>query len=294
MANIDFQTGYAMGVLSQGVIETIIHDTEIKSVTYNDNNSYTIIDQEDFSHLLIVNVDSDNKITGVIYDGEPINIRYDKDGVLTNIGEEEFYGLDKISGGGDTPVLISTGREYIDTLYIPNSNTCIECEFEMYHKGTLTDNYDTLFGNFANMQLNLVYNSQSLTNKGLWKFGTYTEFDNTVIDGKCKLITNKNSMTITSDKGKMTVNVSDTSFVGTYSLLLFDNRKYNNLNVNDGSYSWVKLYSFKIYENGELVRNYIPSISNESGHKNEACLYEEITETYYYGQTSSGSLVYVD
>ena len=43
--------------------------------------------------------------------------------------------------------------------------------------------------------------------------------------------------------------------------------------------SYIKLYSFKIYELGKLIRDFLPAKKD-----NKYCLYDRVTKTYYYDQ----------
>lgn len=45
-----------------------------------------------------------------------------------------------------------------------------------------------------------------------------------------------------------------------------------------------KLYYCKIWKDGKLVRDFIPIISTEKGHIGEACLFDTVTNTYFYNQ----------
>lgn len=43
--------------------------------------------------------------------------------------------------------------------------------------------------------------------------------------------------------------------------------------------SYIKLYSFKMYESGRLIRDFVPAKKD-----NRYCLYDTVTKTYYYDQ----------
>lgn len=45
-----------------------------------------------------------------------------------------------------------------------------------------------------------------------------------------------------------------------------------------------KLYYCKIWEDGILVRDFLPTISTEEGHIGEACLFDTVENKYYYNQ----------
>lgn len=45
-----------------------------------------------------------------------------------------------------------------------------------------------------------------------------------------------------------------------------------------------KIYYCKIWDNDTLVRDFLPTISTEEGHIGEACLFDTVTNTYFYNQ----------
>lgn len=79
-----------------------------------------------------------------------------------------------------------------------------------------------------------------------------------------------------------------TSFAGKESICIF-NRKENG---NTSKYIHCgRLYGSSIYENGVLIRDYIPALNPE----NVACLYDKITKTFLYnagtGSFTAGSVI---
>lgn len=48
----------------------------------------------------------------------------------------------------------------------------------------------------------------------------------------------------------------------------------------------VRIYSLKIYENDILLKDFIPVISYKPGHEGEACLYDTVTDKYYYSSST--------
>ena len=93
--------------------------------------------------------------------------------------------------------------------------------------------------------------------------------------------------TIDKNKGKITYKPYQSSgysltqtteaFQSNSTLTIF---ALNNSNTIS-SYSKMKLYSFKLYDNDTLIRDYIPVLYHE-----KACLYDKISGEYYYNQGS--------
>lgn len=80
---------------------------------------------------------------------------------------------------------------------------------------------------------------------------------------------------------KLTASSSDTLTTG--NLYLFAN---NSFGGSANNFSIMKLYGCKIWSNNVLVRDFIPAENN-----NVACLYDKVTETYFYNQ-GSGAFTY--
>lgn len=55
---------------------------EYKSITYNEDNTITLIDKDDVIHTMVC-VYEDDKIVSVTYDGKVVNLTYDDDKLIT-------------------------------------------------------------------------------------------------------------------------------------------------------------------------------------------------------------------
>ena len=76
-------------------------------------------------------------------------------------------------------------------------------------------------------------------------------------------------------------NISISTFGGvSLNIYLFT----RNVNGNKGAGTFTKIYYCKIWKNGEIVRDLLPTISTEEGHIGEACLFDTVTNTYFYNQ----------
>lgn len=66
----------------------IVTGVNLKSITLNQDGTYTLVDDKDVSHTLTVTVDAAGKITSVQYDNDdPVNMTYDASDNLTKIGD---------------------------------------------------------------------------------------------------------------------------------------------------------------------------------------------------------------
>lgn len=55
-----------------------------------------------------------------------------------------------------------------------------------------------------------------------------------------------------------------------------------------------KIYYCKIWDNDTLVRDFLPTISTEEGHIGEACLFDTVTNTYFYNQGTGKFITNLD
>lgn len=181
-----------------------------------------------------------------------------------------------------TPVeyIESTGTQYIDTGFLPNSNTSVILEakipssrssnitrfFESRNEASsVTGAFGVISFNDNNNLLQIRYDASiSLSNAQL------------SIDVKHKISMQKNQLYI-DDVLKITAPAA--TFQTNYSLLIFGFHTPSAKQNVEGVYL---LYSFKIYDNGTLVRDYIPVIDQD----NVACLYEQVEGKFYYNKGS--------
>lgn len=177
--------------------------------------------------------------------------------------------------------LIATGTQYILTDYIPNSGTRVE--MEMY-KSSWTEQWDSMWGSenkftfmqygwqATNTQLQVEYWGSSQATGIDIQFNTRVKV---VLDATIPQLKYGN-YTYTPALGSSTPGEPITIFA----------KRRTGSNIVD-HYSGYKLYYFKIYENDVLVRNYVPSLDNNS----VPCLYETLSNTYLYNK-GSGSFSY--
>ena len=172
--------------------------------------------------------------------------------------------------------LESTGTQYIDTGVMYNNNSKIEIKFQYT---TLTDgsaeNYNGLFG-----RIDLPYKVDIRENDyGFTRVNYGTQLD--VPLGN--ILQNINFHTLCLDKNILNIDeqevkiLNEQTFQMSKSLLLFAIGNATNM-------GFLKLYSCKIWQNNIIVRDFLPTISTEEGHIGEACLFDTVTNTYFYNQ----------
>ena len=175
----------------------------------------------------------------------------------------------------------ATGTQYIVSDYVPNQNTRIEMKM---NKPSWHEQWDSMWGsenkftfmqygwNITNKQLQLeMWGSSQGTGIDI-QFNTDVEV---ILDASIPLF----------QYGNYTYTPSFGSQSPTGVMIIFGKRQTGTTSMDH--LSNYKLYYFKIYENGTLVRNYMPALDNNS----VPCLYETVNKTYVYN-SGSGTFNY--
>lgn len=163
----------------------------------------------------------------------------------------------------------STGTQYIDTGIIPNNNTVVKISIKK--SGDIID-YERLCG---------VVNDFELLRNNTLNF--IFRADNTNIYDDID-ISNEKFKVLQFGKGNIFIN---NDIVYSYSNR-FSTDKNLYLFHSNGSdrYGSFKLQYCKIYENDELIRNFLPVLND-----NIPCLYDTVTDKYFYNQ-GTGEFLY--
>ena len=190
------------------------------------------------------------------------------------------------AGFKEVEYLQSSGSQYIDTGYKPNNTTEYEIIGYMNPSGVFgvsrwsgEPTYDT-------------FGAHSITANPLDYYGRYSsnKYLNLPSSVFSKQIVWKHTSTNISVKnaidGTSYVNqniVTDT-FQSTYNLWIFG---FNNMGTILSRSVGCKINAFKIWDNGILVRDYIPCLDTN----NVPCLYDKVEQKAYYN-SGSGSFTY--
>lgn len=158
----------------------------------------------------------------------------------------------------------STGTQYINTGLYPNNTMKVEID-------TVSKNNVSVFGGDGSTTTNTLFNLTA-NNTRSFRYGT-TKWDNSgysfserayIVFGR-ELYLNK----------ELIYTFPETTFKGNHNLILFG--RFNNSNVlNDAGN--VTIYSCKIYDNDELVRDFIPCYEKQS---EEIGLYDIVNDVFY-------------
>lgn len=173
------------------------------------------------------------------------------------------------SGYRQLTYIQSTGSQYINTGFVPTSNTRIDAEFQV----TSNIGNKNLFGGDTT-----AYVFDSMTDTSI-EYSVGNSGWKTV---NVSSITTKFSISI--NKSRILFNGS---LIASFSQTITSNNPlYIFLRYGGTAYGSAKLYSFKIYENDVIIHDYKPC-KNDSG---EIGLYDVIDDQFYASATSTAFL----
>ena len=156
----------------------------------------------------------------------------------------------------------------IDTGFAPNNNTRVV--FDVTVRGTLESWFGVSDDSSGNWWKTKVF---GVSNDGR---GVYSGFGN--LGGTAGSVAANGRHTIEFDKGVFKVDSathtthSGQTFQLSRSLYLFADNRPNGVNTKDGT---VRFHSCQIYDNGTLVRDYVPVL-----YGGEACLFDKVNREY--------------
>lgn len=159
----------------------------------------------------------------------------------------------------------STGTQYINTGFNPNQNTRVDIDTEL----TAFTTYPTVFGCRKN-NTNLFWVFASRSNTVEFGFGTFRQLANKTILKRTFISAQKNVLFV---DGNATITATSDDFISEWPLYLF----CCNSNRNPQYRANMKLYSCQIYDDGVLVRNFIPCKSASGG----IGLWDSVNEAFY-------------
>lgn len=178
----------------------------------------------------------------------------------------------------------STGSQYIDTGLAPNPHYSIEVSFMISQQ---TSKWDTVFGtrngSYARFTARFTNSTTGLlgihySNASTAKYAEYTSSRKTFFTDDFHVLSLEKNVVSLDGELKKTFSspADDVSFP--YNLYLFANNDAGTA----GDYAYIRMVYCKIWNDVELVRDFIPVLDEN----NVACLYDRVTETCFYNQGS--------
>ena len=171
----------------------------------------------------------------------------------------------------------STGTQYIDTGIIANENTGFEIRFKTNNDlNNIT--YGSIFGareSSAKNELQISTYSPSSSSKGVLRYGTGGEYNADMGDVSSIQQLSLRNKIYTGNSG--TTRQLSTTFTSPVPITVFA----LNQNGTITQHGKLRLYSFKLYDNNTLVRNFVPAVRNSD---NKPGLYDEVNDIFYTNQ----------
>ena len=187
----------------------------------------------------------------------------------------------------------STGSQFIDTLYIPKTNTKLVLDIKF--SGTFDPESGNIFSsnNFdtSSFQLNFGGQQNQYNKLFAWLNETYSnggeKHSITVTD---EILNNKNTITMQSGLityGSVSEELDEKTYDNDISMILFGERLSGSGNARGFRSYNMYVFSLKLYEGDQLKRDFIPVLDFDD----VACLYDRVEDKFYYNQ-GTGEFLY--
>ncbi len=241
-----------------------------------DNEDYDIELISDIAEVNITN-DAGTKLDyEIYYDNASKKYRLVVNNIKSKLNVEIYYYIRVDYLKGD-------GTAFIDTGYIPNSNTTVELDFAVLRKPSLTT---MLMGsrNYDKKDFTNVFYAFSHVNGDSGRIDSYlvNSYISYYFDvERYKLKMNKNAFYVNNE---LVGTDSSTSFQGEYPIYLFSINTGGidemSRNPSDGRKNFDGIiYNFKVYDNSEkLVRDMVPVYKYSN---NEPGMYDLVNSKFY-------------
>lgn len=174
----------------------------------------------------------------------------------------------------------STGSQYIDTGFTPNSNTRVVLNCQINYVSGIQPIFgardiNSNNGEGSNSFVLLAFNGQLRSD-----YGSLATIINITPNNVFNIDKNKNHTIINNTS----YDVETEHFVTSHSLAIFTLIQPDGI---DNRMISMKLYGMKIYDNENLVRDYLPCLDKN----NVACLFDRIAYDYVYND-GNGEFLY--
>lgn len=225
-----------------------------------------------------------NRVTAAMAD---LKLRLESYGYAVP-GYQQIEVPHPVTGGGnklpdgyiELTYIESTGTQYIDTGFKPNQDTRVVIDFELLQ---VTSTVTTIFGQRNNtaetdplFYVFHVLNSGNTVRSDYFGAGVAATLN--IVGQRVVVDKNRNVCTV----GETVLTNTPATGQGVWNLYLF------GLNDRGGKKfgATAKVYSCQIYDNGALIRDYVPCI-NPNG---EVGLYDTVTKSFF-GNSGTGAFI---
>ena len=166
--------------------------------------------------------------------------------------------------------ILSSGTQFIDTEFYPNSNTRIVLEFNASNAVCVFGAYDT--GGAKGCGL------QNVSNKCYQYYGSSSGASSTAFKLNARMVVDWNKNVLIVD-GTTARTATASTFTCSYPLYVF---ALNHMGAYATGYSSMMLYHCQIYDNGTIVRDFVPCIDPSD----VVGMYDTVNDRFY---TNAGS-----
>ena len=177
----------------------------------------------------------------------------------------------------------STGTQHINTGFTANQNTRIIISMEPLSVANVSSGIGHVSYGAGNPSTNSGYENLIWDGQYEFNYGNQTQYASFTAKVGDKLIIdqNKNVVSISINGEQQTLTFNTTSFASSSPLVLFALNRGGDASTYRGI---SKLYYCKIYDNGTLVRDYVPV----SGSNGSVGLYDLVNKKFY-GNSGTGT-----
>lgn len=168
--------------------------------------------------------------------------------------------------------LQSTGTQYIDTGFKANNNTSVETQV-MFSENKTASIYSSRTG--LNSSSYSLFTIGGLPTRFDYSNTTYSSSYTPTLNTKVKLYANKNLYYVDDT---LMATATEATFTSTGNMFIFVSYTSGANPTSLTNYAKIKMYYFKVWDNGTLVRDMIP-VKDKSG---VACFYDKVNSQYYY------------
>ena len=183
----------------------------------------------------------------------------------------------------------STGTQYINSDYIPTSNTNMELEFE-YLGTDSTGSWIPICGERSSTKSTyfnfFISSSGSIIspNYGEYDPGTSSEIRDLQLNTKYNLKNVGGDFFVNGQLKSSTTQVLTTGTTPIYIFAIGNKTSVDNRKIH------LKLYDFKLYEGNQIVRKFIPCYKKaENPEENKPGLYDLVEGKFYTNQLTTGN-----
>lgn len=195
-------------------------------------------------------------------------------GVLTGLGYSITTTLPEkkpVYTAKQIEYIESTGTQYIDTLFKPNQNTRVVCDFELLESGKAYGVFGARIG-YGNTSYDLFAFGMNAETSFQDDYGTS---NNAHTNSQTNILYHADKNKNVTSLGNVNHTFSASTFQLNYTMYLFGVNTSGSPNNQLGS---LRIYSCKIYDNGTLIRDFKPYYDSNG----VACLFDAVSGTYYY------------